>query len=193
MNKNIRCSPQFLRKRLNTLKVRGKPAGGSADWTWPKREADPYYYLMLNGWCQSSFSKEFHFMLVYIMFVLTGSFVQADWQYESTVWSEMMVPFLSPVRTQILMSALASVAMVSGTPSCNLSSMAVAPMSWTEGYRYSVVVFKTWTQRFSEEKGLDCSKEENTSACFSVEFFFYYFSGVDVSQREAEGVKKTDG
>lgn len=29
----------------------------------------------------------------------------------------VMVPFLSPVRTQILMSALASLAMVSGTPS----------------------------------------------------------------------------
>lgn len=30
------------------------------------------------------------------------------------------------------MSALASVAMVSGTPSCSLSSIAVAPISWTE-------------------------------------------------------------
>lgn len=33
------------------------------------------------------------------------------------------------------MSALASVAMVSGTPSCSLSSIAVAPISWTEGQR----------------------------------------------------------
>lgn len=45
---------------------------------------------------------------------------------------QVLVPFLSPVRTQILISALARVAMVSGTPSCSLSSMAVAPISLTE-------------------------------------------------------------
>lgn len=41
------------------------------------------------------------------------------------------VPCLSPVKTQILMSALDSCSIVWGTPSCNLSSMAVAPSSWT--------------------------------------------------------------
>lgn len=40
------------------------------------------------------------------------------------------LPFLSPVSTQILMSAFASFEMVSGTPSCSLSSIAVAPKSW---------------------------------------------------------------
>ena len=38
-------------------------------------------------------------------------------------------PCLSPVSTQILMSAKARLAMVSGTPSCSLSSMADAPTS----------------------------------------------------------------
>ena len=40
------------------------------------------------------------------------------------------LPFLSPVSTQILMSAFESFEMVSGTPSCSLSSIAVAPNSW---------------------------------------------------------------
>lgn len=39
----------------------------------------------------------------------------------------MAVSCLSPVRTQILMSALIRVAMVSGTPAWRRSSMAVAP------------------------------------------------------------------
>uniref|UniRef100_A0A147BUP4 Uncharacterized protein n=1 Tax=Ixodes ricinus TaxID=34613 RepID=A0A147BUP4_IXORI len=41
----------------------------------------------------------------------------------------MAVSCLSPVRTQILMSALSRSATVSGTPSCSLSSMAVDPRS----------------------------------------------------------------
>lgn len=40
------------------------------------------------------------------------------------------LPFLSPVSTQILTSAFPSFEMVSGTPSCSLSSIAVAPNSW---------------------------------------------------------------
>ena len=39
----------------------------------------------------------------------------------------MAVSTLSPVSTQSLISALASSWIVSGTPSCNRSSMAVAP------------------------------------------------------------------
>lgn len=39
----------------------------------------------------------------------------------------MAVSCLSPVRTQILMSALIRVEMVSGTPAWRRSSMAVAP------------------------------------------------------------------
>lgn len=39
-------------------------------------------------------------------------------------------PCLSPVSTQILMLASVRIAMVSGTPCCSLSSMAVAPSSW---------------------------------------------------------------
>lgn len=42
------------------------------------------------------------------------------------------LPFLSPVSTQILMSAFASFEMVSGTPSWSLSSIAVAPNSWNK-------------------------------------------------------------
>ena len=42
------------------------------------------------------------------------------------------LPFLSPVSTQILMSAFASFEMVSGTPSWSLSSIAVAPKSCKE-------------------------------------------------------------
>lgn len=42
----------------------------------------------------------------------------------------MAVSCLSPVRIQILMSAFIRVSMVSGTRSCSLSSMAVAPSSW---------------------------------------------------------------
>lgn len=38
-------------------------------------------------------------------------------------------PCLSPVSTQILMLASVRMAMVSGTPCCSLSSMAVAPSS----------------------------------------------------------------
>ena len=38
-------------------------------------------------------------------------------------------PCLSPVRTHILIPPSARFAMVSGTPSCSLSSMAVAPIS----------------------------------------------------------------
>lgn len=41
----------------------------------------------------------------------------------------MAVSCLSPVRTQILISALIRVAMVSGTPAWRRSSMAVAPSS----------------------------------------------------------------
>mmetsp|Transcript_14793 Transcript_14793/g.21543 ORF Transcript_14793/g.21543 Transcript_14793/m.21543 type:complete len:211 (+) Transcript_14793:1785-2417(+) len=37
---------------------------------------------------------------------------------------------LSPVRTQMRMPAIANVAIVSGTPICSLSSMAVAPTNW---------------------------------------------------------------
>lgn len=49
-------------------------------------------------------------------------------------WGElpilMAVSCLSPVRIHILMSAFMRVSIVSGTWSCNLSSMAVAPSSW---------------------------------------------------------------
>jgi len=38
-----------------------------------------------------------------------------------------VVPCLSPVRTQILRPARPKLAIASGTPSCSLSSMAVAP------------------------------------------------------------------
>lgn len=44
------------------------------------------------------------------------------------------LPFLSPVSTQILMSAFASFEMVSGTPSWSLSSIAVAPKSCKEHF-----------------------------------------------------------
>lgn len=40
-----------------------------------------------------------------------------------------MQPCLSPVKTQILMPAMAKLAIVCGTPSCSLSSIAVAPKS----------------------------------------------------------------
>ena len=39
----------------------------------------------------------------------------------------MAVSLLSPVRTQSLIPAFSKLAMVSGTPSCSLSSIAVAP------------------------------------------------------------------
>lgn len=49
----------------------------------------------------------------------------------SSLWlTEWHQPCLSPVNTQILMSASASCSIVCGTPSCNLSSTAVAPNSW---------------------------------------------------------------
>lgn len=48
------------------------------------------------------------------------------------------LPFLSPVSTQILMSAFASFEMVSGTPSCSLSSIAVAPKSWNRYLKNSI-------------------------------------------------------
>lgn len=44
-------------------------------------------------------------------------------------------PCLSPVSTQILMLASVRMAMVSGTPCCSLSSMAVAPSSWGDPNR----------------------------------------------------------
>lgn len=43
----------------------------------------------------------------------------------------MAVSTLSPVRTQVLIPARARLWMVSGTPTCSLSSMAVAPRIFT--------------------------------------------------------------
>ena len=40
----------------------------------------------------------------------------------------LLITCLSPVRTQTLIPAFLSLSMVSGTPSCNLSSMPVAPV-----------------------------------------------------------------
>lgn len=45
------------------------------------------------------------------------------------------LPCLSPVKTQILILALFRVIIVSGTPSCSLSSMAVAPNSFEQKYQ----------------------------------------------------------
>lgn len=44
------------------------------------------------------------------------------------------VPCLSPVKTQIFMSALASCSMVCGTPSWSLSSTADAPNNYKQSY-----------------------------------------------------------
>src|SRR4029434_7143257 len=46
-------------------------------------------------------------------------------------------PCLSPVSTQILMSALESCSMVWGTPSCSLSSTAEAPKSCTHTHTHT--------------------------------------------------------
>lgn len=51
---------------------------------------------------------------------------------EETSQTVAPLPCLSPVRTHILMLALPRVSMVCGTPSCSLSSIAVAPKSLTE-------------------------------------------------------------
>lgn len=52
------------------------------------------------------------------------------------LWLFTSSPFLSPVSTQILISAFESFEIVSGTPSCSLSSIAVAPRSQK--------TFETW-------------------------------------------------
>lgn len=51
-------------------------------------------------------------------------------------------PCLSPVRTQILILARERMVMVSGTPSCSLSSIAVAPRSWTQNSQVHALLSK---------------------------------------------------
>lgn len=67
----------------------------------------------------------------------------------------MAVSCLSPVRTQILMSAFIRVAMVSGTPACRRSSMAVAPkrskFCWrNRNHLRNTILKKTVTAKYGE-------------------------------------------
>mmetsp|Transcript_6534 Transcript_6534/g.12569 ORF Transcript_6534/g.12569 Transcript_6534/m.12569 type:complete len:233 (+) Transcript_6534:1692-2390(+) len=57
------------------------------------------------------------------------SIYSSGWRRRQATAMLMAVSTLSPVRTQILMPALARSAMQAGTPSCSLSSMAEAPRS----------------------------------------------------------------
>ena len=74
------------------------------------------------------FMVKFNILFGYLqMMVLLKNSVQTQiWNLCKCVW---VSPCLSPVRTQILMLARERTAMVSGTPSCSLSSIAVAPRS----------------------------------------------------------------
>lgn len=63
-------------------------------------------------------------------------------------------PCLSPVRTQILILARERMVMVSGTPSCSLSSIAVAPRSWTQNSQaHALTMKKTKKNRGGQIRG----------------------------------------
>jgi len=70
----------------------------------------------------------------------------------------MAVSCLSPVRTQILMSALIRVAMVSGTPAWRRSSMAVAPSS----IKFCWWKRRAWDVRFKQIVRAKCDTKRES-------------------------------
>lgn len=140
---NWTCSLRFIQ----AIKLMGVLVGWSCfiltwcTWIWPACELFldmlcpfpiPGYNTTQCGKDLSTVIVQYTVQVVHLLRMDTTSFSYCStgltcvdcWQYGSHS------PCLSPVNTQILMLARDKTAMVSATPSCSLSSIAVAPKSY---------------------------------------------------------------